>query len=72
MSLERLVTFVSLTPCSSSISYRVTVGPWVMLTTEEKMPKLWRAFSSRSRVANTSSRESAPALLLRRSRLVLG
>ncbi len=47
MSSERLVILLSLTPCSSAISYRVTEGPRVTSVMRASTPKERRVSSSR-------------------------
>ncbi len=67
-SPARFVTRASLTPCSSSISKRVTVGPRVTPTIAALMPKLLIAPSRRSLLTMISSRASTLATAPVRSR----
>ena len=61
MSSDRLVILLSLTPCSSASSYRVTEGPRVTLTIWASTPKDWRVSSSLCWLACSSLRASPPA-----------
>ena len=71
-SPARLVSLLSLTPASSSRSYRVTVGPRVISEMEAPMPKLRSVASSRSLFSDTSSRPSEVMPGLERSRSMGG
>ena len=60
MSSARLVSLFSLTPWSSSSSYRVTDGPLTTLMMLALIPKEWMVSPNRWRLALSSPRASPP------------
>ena len=60
MSSARLVILLSLTPCSNSISYRVTEGPRTTLTMRASTPKDWMVSARRAWLACSSLAAPTP------------